>query len=102
MVKMIRSLITIVALAMFLLDQCQRCEGLVFVSRSDKTALLQPSSSSVMLYAHSQPMQETAVEPRNSVLNTDKAELDGDDLMAALRKEMLDLVYERSMQRFLE
>ena len=95
----------IVALAMFPLGQFQQCEGLVFVPRSVTTALLPPSPTSVVtLYAHSQPMHETnyAAEPKNSGLNTDKTEFNGDDLMAAFRKEMLDLVYERSMQRFLE
>jgi hypothetical protein len=59
-----------------------------------------------MMNAHSQPMHETDYDSesksKNSDLITDTTGFDGADSMAAYRSQMLDLVYERSMQRLLE
>jgi hypothetical protein len=109
---MMRSSMIIFALAVLLVFQFQQCEGLALVPRSVRTALLSkftPRSApqtTAMMYARSQPMQETDYDSesksKNSDLITDTTRFDSADSIAAYRSQMLDLVYERSMQRLLE
>jgi membrane glycosyltransferase len=106
---MMRTSMVIFYLAMLLLRQFQHAEGLALVPRSARTALLSPfipapvPQTTAMMAAHSEPVHETAhASDRKSDLMIDTKGFNGDVAMAAYRSEMLDLVYERSMQRLLD
>jgi hypothetical protein len=104
---MMRSSMITFSLTMLLFGQFQQCEGLALVPRSVKTALLSrfvtPRSApqtTAMMYAHE--IDYAPSESMKSGVITDTTGFDSDDSMAAYKSEMLDLVYERSMQRLLE
>jgi hypothetical protein len=106
---MMRSSMIILALTVFTFGQLQRCQGLALVPKSVRTALLSrfksPSSPS-SVHMKSQPMNEGAYASvtisENNIVNSEMTGFNGDDSIAASKKEMLNLVYERSMQRLLE
>ena len=109
---MMRYSTIVFVLAVLLIGKFQQCEGLALVPRCVRTALLRSFSprsapqTTAMMYAHPQPMHETDYDSelmtKNSDLVTDATEFISENSMAVYRSQMLDLVYERSLQRLLE
>jgi hypothetical protein len=106
---MMRSPIIIFYLAILLLGQFQQSEGLALVPRSVRTALLCPFTPgpvpqpTTMMAAHFEPIHETThASDQKSELIMDTKGFNGDVAMAAYRSEMLNLVYDRSVQRLLD
>jgi hypothetical protein len=97
-----RSTTTVLALLLALLVASPQCHGLALVALTVRTALLtkftarQRSPSSPILYA---------LSPSGKPTTTMKEENDSaalNDAVADYRSQMLDLVYERSLERLMK
>ena len=103
----------IFALAMLLV--APQCQGLALVPRSVRTALVRrfapaqlalaaspspSSSSSPVLYAQMSDLMVEAVDGTEETMTVDSDYTDFSDV-DAFRNEMLNLVYERSMERLM-
>lgn len=97
-----RSTLLVLLLALLVAPQC--AHGLALVALTVRTALLtkfgsrQRSSPTPVLYAQSP--QRMVVEAASTEQQTDSAALD--EAVADYRSQMLDLVYERSMERLMK
>lgn len=101
---MMRSTMTILALLLALLMAPQQSHGLAFVALSVRTALLtkftrSQRSLSPILYAQTAPAPTPDSSTKIQGDETDSAALN--EALADYRNQMLDLVYERSMERLM-
>lgn len=105
---MMRSTMTILALCLALLVAPRQSHGLALVALSVRTALLtkftrttrQQSLSSPVLYAQMATAPTPASSAKMQDDETDSAAFN--DAVADYRNQMLDLVYERSMERLMK
>jgi hypothetical protein len=101
---MMRSTMTILALLLAFLMAPQQSHGLAFVALSVRTALLtkftrSQRSLSPILYAQTAPAPTPDSSTKIQGDETDSAALN--EALADYRNQMLDLVYERSMERLM-